>query len=319
MTPLLLTLALAAPPGDRAAWDAAVARGPAGLADLVEAAPGDDPVRLHWVASAARRVIDNAAPGALKQADLARLRNVLDDAARPGPARRLALEALEAAEPGSQPAFSDAALADPEFGPDAVARALARVAELEKAGERDQASAAARAAFEAATDPAQVAAVAAKWKALGGSPDLAARLGAVKTWDMGVRLDAGPDGKVDVLKARNGDESGRVMLTAIVRSDTDRSLELRVAAVDNVLVTLNGAEVLKHDIPFRSLYRVDRHRDPVRLKAGDNALRVTLWKVPPEPGERGSGGPKRWDVLVRFVDARGAGVALVQTPGGVKP
>ena len=90
----------------------------------------------------------------------------------------------------------------------------------------------------------------------------------------------------------------------------DVKAELRGAADDNFAVYLNGAKVFAFE-EWRNGVRHDRHRFPVQLKAGKNAVLVKISQSAapnPEPN---------WEFFLRVVDETGKGIEM-KTAGSEK-
>jgi hypothetical protein len=83
--------------------------------------------------------------------------------------------------------------------------------------------------------------------------------------------------------------------------------EMRGAADDNFTVWVNGVKVFGFE-EWRNGVRHDRHRFPVELKAGKNAVLVKICQSAapnPEPN---------WEFMLRVVDATGEGIAIKPAP-----
>jgi hypothetical protein len=361
--PTLVTLALAAGPAaagptddiaalatapSRPAWDRVAAAGPNALLPLLRAWPADDPVAANWLGLAFAHI----AAGHKNQLPAADLTAFATDPKNPGPARRLALEAVEAVTPGATAGLLRGWLGDPEFGPDAVA---ARVAAAETAAD-GEAMAILKDAYAGATDFDQVQLVTKKLAAHGVAADPLGKLGVVRAWavvgpfdadcEAGLKasfppeasvdlaatypgrggaalrwrpgVEAGPDGRADLLRADVSPKNGAVAYAAAVLTvPAAGRAELRVGAVDNVTAWVNGSKVVSVGSTYRSHFRADRHRAGVDLKAGDNLLLLKLTKTPPTtegPAARG-GPPEKWEFMARLVDDRGRAVPFAAAGG----
>jgi hypothetical protein len=85
--------------------------------------------------------------------------------------------------------------------------------------------------------------------------------------------------------------------------DAPLQAEFRGAADDNFTVYFNGDRVFGFE-EYRNGVRHDRHRFPVRLKAGKNTVLVKICQTPapnPEPN---------WEFFLRAVDSTGKGIAV---------
>jgi hypothetical protein len=80
-------------------------------------------------------------------------------------------------------------------------------------------------------------------------------------------------------------------------------VEMRGAADDNFTVFVNGVKVFAFE-EWRNGVRHDRHRFPVELKAGRNAVLVKVCQsMAPNP-------EPNWEFMLRVVDSTGKGIAM---------
>jgi hypothetical protein len=85
--------------------------------------------------------------------------------------------------------------------------------------------------------------------------------------------------------------------------DRAADAEMRGAADDNFAVFVNGKKVFSFE-EWRNGVRHDRHRFPIQLKAGKNAVLVKISQSSapnPEPN---------WELFLRVVDATGKGIVM---------
>jgi hypothetical protein len=325
------------------AVDILVAAGPKALPAILAAIPAGDVVKANWLRAAFTRIVDDAVrtKSALPTDALFAFAT---DRAKPGRSRRLALDAVEKVSPGTTAKVIDAGLADPEFGPDAVAARMRQAATVEKA---DPVAAAKllREAFDAARDFNQCLALAGRLKALDVAVDPLARLGVVRDWlvvgpfndpdekgygtafppekgfDPKVSYDGkggpvawkrfasdAPDGRIDLLKAVGPHDGAVAYARAVLTSPKAQEAELRASGDDNLAVWVNGAKAIDHPT-YRSHLRIDWHRAKVALKAGENTVLVKVCQCP-APKEKAPGPPPKWEFHLRVVDAEGRGVSL---------
>ena len=100
----------------------------------------------------------------------------------------------------------------------------------------------------------------------------------------------------------NADDAVGYAYTEIVVAKAMKA-EMRGAADDNLTVFVNGVKVFGFE-EWRNGVRHDRHRFPVELKAGKNAVLVKVCQSAapnPEPN---------WEFLLRVVDATGKGIEM---------
>jgi hypothetical protein len=333
---------------DRATWDRLAEAGPDALVPILKAWPTDDPVAANWLRTAFDRIAARHAQS-LPADDLFSLAT---DPKAHGPARRRAMAVVERVRPAAVEKWLSAALNDPEFGPDTVDRAVAAADKLPPA----DALVALRATFAACTDYDQVQALAKRLTAAGDKPDVWAHLGVVGRWHLVGPFPVSPEdgltksfppetkveltaeyegkagklkwqpaaaeeGKVDLAKAGVKAEDGAVVYAvARVRVPTATTGELRLAAVDNLTVWVNGAKVVERSNDYRSLYRTDRYRSPVDLPAGESTVLVKLTKTRPDAGQqeaaarggRPGGLSRRWDFQARLLSATGRALTFTQ-------
>lgn len=163
------------PAATRAAWDRVTAAGAPALLPLLAAWPDEDPVAGHWLRTAFDHIA-KAHPEKLPEKEL--LAFAANDKAN-GKARRAALAALERARPGTAARFLAERLNDTEFGPDAVAE---RIAAADALADPAAQAKLLRDTFAAATDLEQSLLLAKRLAGTGDAPDLFAHLGAVRHW-----------------------------------------------------------------------------------------------------------------------------------------
>ena len=84
----------------------------------------------------------------------------------------------------------------------------------------------------------------------------------------------------------------------------ERTVEFRGAADDNFTVWVNGVRVFGFE-EYQNGVRLDRHRFPVKLRAGENTVLV---KVCQAPGD--ANGAANWEFLLRITDPTGRGITF---------
>ena len=84
----------------------------------------------------------------------------------------------------------------------------------------------------------------------------------------------------------------------------ERAVEFRGAADDNFTVWVNGVRAFGFE-EYQNGVRLDRHRFPIKLRAGVNTVLVKVCQAPASPG-----GPPNWEFLLRMTDSAGRGVTF---------
>jgi hypothetical protein len=331
------------PAVNRAAWERLVAAGPAALLPILRAWPADDPVAIHWL----RTAFDRIAAKHSAQLPIDDLLQFVKDPTSPGPARRVALAAIEPARPGTTARLLADWLNDPEFGPDAVAE---RLAAAEAATDPHQSRAILRSTFMATTDPEQAFVIAQKLRAWDDAPDVLRHLGIIRHWQVvgpfpvtlaeGLKQSLPPETKLDFTtsyEGKNGplrwkaaavnpndgrldliphgvnpDDGAVAFAAATVIFAHAKKAEVRASAVDNITLWVNGKKVVERASEYRSLYRPDRYRCSVELPAGRTTLLVKLTKTQPEEVRGKPGAAPKWDFQIRLIDETGRGLTFDQ-------
>jgi hypothetical protein len=174
----------------RAAWDRLAQSGPETLIPLLTSMRDADTTTSNWLRTAYDRVVERQqmqrAP--LPVADLLKFAR---DARQPGRARRLALETVEEAQPGTAARLYPDWLDDPEFRFDAVGVTLTEARDLLKRGDRSGAEPVLRKALAAARDVQQARAAAAGLEQLGVKVSVGAHLGFLMDWYLLGPFDGG--------------------------------------------------------------------------------------------------------------------------------
>lgn len=89
------------------------------------------------------------------------------------------------------------------------------------------------------------------------------------------------------------------------------TVEFRGSADDNLTVWVNGTRVFCFE-EYRNGVRLDRHRFPVRLKAGVNTVLVKVVQAPVDP----TSPDPNWEFLLRITDSTGKGLTF---PSALEP
>ena len=304
----------------REAWDRLSSRPPAAMLTILDAIPEDDVITANWL----RLAFEQIASRHCKDLPLTALRAIAADPQRPGPVRRLALDAVEQAEPGFVAEFLSTQTGDAEFGAEAIALRLHSADEAAAQGETGEAIALLEEALTEARRFAQVQELTQRLADLGRDVDPLQHLGVVTSWALigsfetdpsaGIRevyppeeavdLDAvyageetplrwqraevvGRDGRIDLREHGIESERGGVAYAvSFLETQSPIRATLLASAVDNVVVWVNGERVLSSPMSLeRRNFRVDAHAGEALLNAGVNEILVKLIKTP-DPGER---------------------------------
>lgn len=198
-------------PAGRAAWDRLSGAGPETLPVLLENMNSKDTAAVNWLRTAFDRIVDRSAARDLPLDDLLRFAR---DGAKPGRARRLALDLVETHRPGTSAKLHAGWLDDPEFRYEAVAAEIDRGRTLLKAGQKDQALATFRTAFASARDVQQSRDAAVGLLELGDKVSVAQHLGFLTEWyligpfdglnQQGFHTSYPPEKKVDLAAELEG-------------------------------------------------------------------------------------------------------------------
>jgi hypothetical protein len=202
----------------RAAWERLAAGDSGTLLPLLRGMGTANTTGANWLRTAFDRIVDRERKTgkALPLDDLLRFAAEPDPAA--GRARRLAIDLVEEARPGTSAKLLAGWLDDPEFRYEAVAAVISQAQQALKKGAKPDAEQAFRRAFAASRDIAQARAAAAGLEQLGVKMSVATHLGFLMDWQLigpfdgggqkGYRLSFPPEQKVD-LRAELTGQGGR--------------------------------------------------------------------------------------------------------------
>jgi len=326
----------------RAAWDRLVSAGTPALMPILQAWPTDDPVSANWL----RTAFDQIAKTHPEKLPIDDLLAFASEPAVFGKARRVAIAAVEQVRPGTTAKLLPSWLNDPEFGTDAVAERLA-AAELAKPAD---ALGILKTTFGATTEIDQSLAVAKKLIARGEKPNIVKHLGVVAKWhvvgpfpvtpeeglnrsfppedklDLALEYDGKArklkwtpticdpaDGRIDLVKSGIKPDDGAVAYAmATIAIERATKAELRLSAVDNITVWVNGKKAVERASEYRSMFRPDRYRATVELPTGETIILVKLTKTRAEEVRGRPAAPPKWDFLLRLTDEKSRGVTVLQ-------
>ncbi len=335
-------------PEARRAWSELVAIGPRALLPTLRAMDGASPLAANWLRAAADAIAEKAfRDRTLSARDL---EGFVLDRRHHGPARRIAYDWLVRLDASAPKRLVPGMIDDPgaELRRDAVAAAVERAEALAKKGDRREATAAYRRAFDAARDADQVEAAAKRLKELGIEVDLAAHYGHVRRWMLAAPFDnAGgvgyaaaypPEQGVDLTKTYPGkketaarwveyvtkDPRGLIDLNAVlgkqkgvvayayavVDSPRAQRVQVRAGCITAIRIFLNGKEVFHRD-EYHHGMDMDQHVAAATLKAGRNEILVKVCQ-----NEQTEVWAQDWKLQLRLCDDIGGAVPFREARGG---
>jgi hypothetical protein len=239
----------------------------------------------------------------------------------------------------------------PELRRDAVAVVVADAEKKLAAGDKDAARAAYRKALTGAVDEDQVEDIAKALKELGVNVDLNAHYGFIRSWHLvapfdnskvngfstvyppekGVDLKAvykgkgdaeakwvahtteDPHGLVDLNKVLTKHKGCVAYVYAVVESETERPVEVRVGSITAIKVFLNGEELFARE-EYHHGMRVDQYVARGILKKGRNEVLLKVCQ-----NEQTEDWAQNWLIQARLSDATGCAVPFKQPAKEVKP
>jgi hypothetical protein len=327
------------------AWKALVARGPAGLIDLLSAMDDDNLTGSNWLRAAVDAVGEQAV-SADKPLPVADLEKFIADTSHSSIGRRLAYEWLVKVDKKAPDRWLPKLLRDPgpELRRDAVAAAARKAKALLDRGEKQGARAAYLEVFAAACDQDQVDELADRLRELGEVVNKAAHFGMIRRWHLlasfdnhneagfarvyppekGVDLKAayknrdgkeskwtqaateGPYGEVDLNKLIGKDKGAVAYALAVIESPTERPIQVRVGCINALKLFLNGKEIFARE-EYHHGMRLDQYTARGTLKAGRNELLVKVCQ-----NEQKDVWAQEWKFQARLCDATGSAIPFTQ-------
>jgi hypothetical protein len=333
------------------AWRQLTRHGLDALLPTLAGMRGADATAANWLRTAADAIAERAVTAG-QALPTRELEAFVRDTRHAGPARRIAYEWLVRADRDAPARLLPDLLNDPslELRRDAVALAVQKAERLRDSGETAAAVRAFQAAFAAARDEDQVEQLAKQLKALGVDADVAAHLGFVRRWlllgpfdhtggkgfpaaylpERGVdpaatyRGKAGqvlrwvahvtddPYGRVDLNKAVGKHHGAVAYAYAVVESQAERPVEVRVGSQNGVKVFLNGRELFARE-EYHHGMRMDQHVAAGTLRAGRNEVLLKVCQ-----NEQTEDWAQSWSFQLRLCDAVGGAVPVqvVAVPAG---
>ncbi|MBI2807576.1 MAG: hypothetical protein HYX68_21555 [Planctomycetes bacterium] len=331
-------------PEGRAAWMRLSNARTDTLPAILEGMSTGDTVAANWLRLAFDKIAERETKAG-KAIATGKILAFVKNPAKEGRARRFALEFLEHQKPGTSARLYPDWLDDPEFRYEAVALLLDRASKAKTVELYRQAFDKSRDMLQARAAAAGLEKHGVKvsvgehlgflmnWHLIGpfdghGQKGLRSTYPPEKSVDLTAEL-VGQKGKVrwkryQVKEPANNSSSRHQALVDLrekrALGSADDAIafaysyfhvaramdaEMRGAADDNFAVFVNGVKVFSFE-EWRNGVRHDRHRFPVKLKAGKNTVLVKISQSAapnPEPN---------WEFILRVVDATGKGVATKQ-------
>ncbi|MBI1830531.1 MAG: hypothetical protein HYR84_03660 [Planctomycetes bacterium] len=203
----------------RAAWSRLSQADAGVLPALLEGMNTSDTVAANWLRLAFDQVAERELKAGGKRIDIGKLEAFVKNAAKNGRARRLALDLLDRARPGTSARLVPDWLDDPEFRMEAVALVLEKAERSAQAGELEISTKLFRQALEKSRDIQQGRDAAAGLKAAGVNVSVAEHLGFLMDWRVigpfdgqgqkGFHIAYPPEKKVDLAEELDG-QKGKV-------------------------------------------------------------------------------------------------------------
>jgi hypothetical protein len=203
----------------RAAWERLSQAKPDVLPALLEGMNTSDTVAANWLRLAFDRVVEPELKAGGKNIDSTKILAFVNDGAKQGRARRLALDLLDRLTPGTSANLYPGWLDDPEFRHDSIALVLEKASKAAKAGNSLIAANLYRQAFDKSRDMLQARSAALGLQEASVSVSVAEHLGFLMDWHLigpfdgkgqkGFHLAYPPEKKVDLTEEFDG-QNGKV-------------------------------------------------------------------------------------------------------------
>ena len=324
------------------AWKTLAKAGGPALFPTLEAMKGADATATNWLLTAIDAIRESETKAGRKlPAD--QLEAFVKDTNQSPRARRIAFELLVKDVPASRERLLAGFENDPslELRRDAIAQGLEKA---EKPGDLKQY----QRLFQAARDKDQVEAIAKAIEKLGTKPSITEHYGYVTHWRLigpfdstdgkGFEVAYSPEARVDLkatLKGKDGadvawvpfvttDRYATVDLNkglgkhkfaaayafAMIQSDKERPVEVRIASQNAVQIFLNGQKIFQRE-EYHHGTRMDQHIGRGTLKAGANELLVKVCQ-----NNQDQAWAQAWAIQCRLCDVTGGGLDLMQDADG---
>jgi hypothetical protein len=326
-------------PDAAAAWKELVALGPDALFPTLTAMGDADLTAANWLLSAVDAITEKQIRNKAFPAD--QIEAYVKSGTNPPRSRRVAYELLTKVDPAAPNRLLPGMLDDPnlELRRDAVAAALKKAAPLANV---ENAKHAYQKLLLSARDKDQLEAIAKKLKELGVVVELTKHMNFVTRWSIigpfdhakgigwdrvyppetGVDLKAeyaGKDGKparwkgwetraeygvVDLNQAVAELKGAVAYARAVIQSDLEQPVEVRVGSIVGIQVFLNGQRIYAKE-EYHHGMDVDQYAARATLKAGRNELLLKVCQ-----NEQTEPHAKVWMFQARICDATGAAVPM---------
>ncbi len=322
-------------------WKEVVKAGPSALLPILSATGKGSAVADNWLRLAANTIADQARTAA----PITDLEAFLNNVKHPAPARQLAFDLIQQADPTKAEVIEPGLLHDPsqELRRGAVQRLIQEAKAAAEAKKEGAAKVAFEKAFEAARDEDQVKAIADGLEKLGEKPDIAQHFGFLMKWNIIGPFDnakrAGFDtvyppekeskmeatydgksapvkwqpfeskqeyGKVDFNKPFGMLKDSTAYASTIFNSDQDREAEIRLGCKNGWKVWLNGVLLFGRDEYHRGA-QLDQYKLKCHLQSGANTILVKCCQ-----NEQTEQWTVEWEFQLRVCDSTGTAIAEVK-------
>ncbi len=325
------------------AWHELVRLGPAALPAILAAFDDGDPAVANWLRPAVDTIAERSL-AAHQPLPRPALEQFIAQQGHSGVARRLAYEWLARIDPEAPLRLLPGMLHDPslELRRDAVALVLKDAQVHRDRGDKPAATAAYRQALSGVRDRDQVDEIVKNLKTLGVAVDVAAHFGFVRQWLLigpfdssgGSGFDrafppekeidrtaqysgknakpvrwtayttADPYGVVDLNKALGKSMGAAAYAFAVVRSPTERPVQIRAASQNAIKIFLNGKLILSRE-EYHHGMQMDQHIGNGILRAGRNEILVKICQ-----NEQPDDWAQNWSFQLRVCDATGGNIPV---------
>jgi hypothetical protein len=324
------------------AWQEVVQAGPSALPGVLGAAGTGSPVADNWVRLAGDVIVDRALQSK-EPLPLAEIEAFLQDTAHREPARLLAFDLLQKADPAKADAIEPTLIHDPV---QALRRgAVQRLIDTAKTQDAEQAKATYLRALDAVRDEDQTMVIAGALRKSGVPVNLWRHFGFVMKWhvigpfdntgakgfdtafppEKEINLDATYDGKEQPVKwqpFQSADQLGKVDLNkplgmlkesvayaaASFESPTERDAELRLGTKNAWKVWLNGELLFGRDEYHRG-QQMDQYKLKCRLKKGANTVLLKCCQ-----DQQKEEWTVEWEFQLRVCDSAGTAILAAAAP-----
>ena len=314
------------------------------LPQLLSAMDTPNIVAANWYRQAYEVIVERELDKQNPRVPVGLLKEFVLDRKHQGRVRRLAWDLLDQVEPGFRRAQTPGLLDDPEFGRDAVERTMQAAQQLLDDGQKQEALALYRTAFNASRLDNQILAAADRLGQLGQPVDIIEHMGFLHRWYLlgpfdapgfsGYKMSFPPEKKVDLeaeytgkdgtpirwQASQSADRLGQLNLIQAIapvkeavgyayaefHSPREQDVQLRCGADDNLTVWINGKNTFTR-LQWLNGTRLDRFTAPAHLKEGNNTILV---KICQGPQHKNPAVPNNWSMQLRLCDSTGGAVQV---------